>query len=731
MQRSIARLLRPPQLPLAGLLILALSAPAHAAESRACAFLGDRLGGRADLDVMVFTAAPGEQVEVLLEARADARNQGSEARLRVRRGGRRRGALPLQITRELRRGGEHAIKVQVVRQGGDTFTGEYCVTLRSSGSAAYTLRRTSQVEVQWVAIEEGVAARPPFERKPSGVASGLIQPEFPLRGGSVYGLIVTNGARGIDGRALEASADFRAAKGTSEATAGGPVALYSSDPEAIDNPFPEARLVRDDGTIVLPERFVLRGLDPLDPVLDAARATLLDVADELSGLTGFGAAAAVEVALSAPLDLASLTPDNLLFFERTDGRRDLEGLLKHARREGKVKASEVALAISFPVQQIEEDLRDVRARLEDLAPQQHFTVTFDDDDPGDELPLGLFEQGGAPGSAFADFLVANPQVGAVVAGLLTAPDFRAATGAFDPAKVAGTASPEDAQLDFLLTLPAGASPPYPAVIVQHGFGGSNATVLDVGALLADRGIAAIGISALEHGTRGNPLNLLLSTPTIAREIFRQTVVDQMSLLRAIEQGIDVDGDAAQDLIADDTGYLGISLGGLLGGILAGNEDRLGPAVLNVTGGRAAFLAESPGLRPLVSGTRAELVGLDPDSPELDVFFTRFIEVAGLGQDPADSLNWARRYRDLPFPGARPRRILMQQGVGDALIPNAFTEELAHVAGFATNSPQSDPDGVSGHWIFAPPGGHGIFGRNDVRQQAVDFLVSGGTEIHAP
>jgi len=106
-------------------------------------------------------------------------------------------------------------------------------------------------------------------------------------------------------------------------------------------------------------------------------------------------------------------------------------------------------------------------------------------------------------------------------------------------------------------------------------------------------------------------------------------------------------------------------------------------------------------------------------------------VAGLGQDPADSLNWARRYRDQPFPGARARRILMQQGVGDALIPNIFTEEYAHVAGFATNTPQSDPNGVSGHWIFDMPGGHGIFGRDDVREQAVEFLLSGGTEIREP
>ena len=39
-----------------------------------------------------------------------------------------------------------------------------------------------------------------FDRKPAGVASGLIQPELPLRGGRVYGLIITTGIFTRDAR---------------------------------------------------------------------------------------------------------------------------------------------------------------------------------------------------------------------------------------------------------------------------------------------------------------------------------------------------------------------------------------------------------------------------------------------------------------------------------------------------------------------------------------------------
>jgi len=717
---------------LALVLALATAATASAAESRACAFLGDRLGGRRDIDEFTFAAPAGEQLELLLEVRDDPRNVGSEARLRVGPGGgRSRGAVPLLLERSLRRPGEHSIRVQGKGRGGRAYQGEYCLTVRTQSDAAHTLRARSSVEVQWVALEQGTLALPPFERESSGTASGLIQPEFPLRGGAIYGLVVTTGARGVGGGAVEASADFRAEKGTSEPAGAGPVALYSSDVEAAGNPFPEARLVRADGTIILPERYLFDGLDPGNPALDPARTALLATAAELSGLRGFGTTAAIKLALSEPLDLASLTPDNVMLFERRDGRLDLAGLLAQARRQGRVSAKDVALAVSFPTQRIEDDLRDARERLDELALEQHFATTIDDADPGDDLPLGLFEQGGDPAGPFAAFLAANPQVSAVAAGLLTAPDFRGPAGAFDPAELAGDVVVDDAQLDFLLTLPTTGSPPYPVVIAQHGFTGSNATALNVGALLAHHGVAAIGISALEHGRRGDSLNLLLATPTVAREIFRQTVVDQMSLLRAIEQGVDVAGDSAPELSADGVGYLGISLGGMLGGIFAGVEDRLGPAVLNVMGGRVAFLAQSPGLRPLVAGVRADLVGLDVSSPEFDVFYSRFLDVAGLGQSPADSLNWARRWHDLPQFGTPTRRILMQEGEGDPLVPNIFTEELATVAGFSTNVALSDAGGVSGHWIFAPPGGHGIFARADVQDQAIGFLLSGGTEIAAP
>ena len=100
-----------------------------------------------------------------------------------------------------------------------------------------------------------------------------------------------------------------------------------------------------------------------------------------------------------------------------------------------------------------------------------------------------------------------------------------------------------------------------------------------------------------------------------------------------------------------------------------------------------------------------------------------------GADAGDSLNFARRWTRQPFPDYPARRVLMQEGLDDALVFNVLSEELAMVAGLATGEAAESAAGVSAHWIF--PGGHGIFERPDVQVQAGTYLASGGTRIVAP
>jgi hypothetical protein len=314
---------------------------------------------------------------------------------------------------------------------------------------------------------------------------------------------------------------------------------------------------------------------------------------------------------------------------------------------------------------------------------------------------------------------------------MSSPDFRGADGVWLRERISGEGPAPDVDLDFLLTLPAEGTPPFPVVMVQHGFGGSNQIVLDLGPALAREGLAAIGISAVAHGRRGSPIELLGATPFVARDIFRQSIADQMAMLRAIEAGIDVDVDGEPDLDARRMSYLGISLGGLIGATLVAVEDILPVAVLNVAGGRVAFLGQSVGLRDLVSGVLAAEAALDPDDPVFETYLQRTLESGQHALDTADGLNFASRWFLDPFPGHSPHRILLQEGIGDLLVDNESTEALASAGGLVANMSMTDAAGVSGLWRFDPPGGHGILARADVLAQAIRFLVSDGTEIIDP
>lgn len=553
-------------------------------------------------------------------------------------------------------------------------------------------------------------------------SSLLLTPLEALGGDRVYSVVLTQGVRDAEGRALVADEAFAASIGIEPASGDGPVALFSDDPEAPGNPYPEGRLVREGGFVHVPDRFALRGLEERDG-LAVARGVLRETADQLETVRGFSTTAPVRIGLSASVDVSTVNPQTVLFFARTDGQLDTAGALRAAARNG-VAAADVALAISFPTQPIEDDLVAIHALFAAMDDDE-FRVDLVDPDPDDDLPIGVF----GPGE-FDDCAGAGAALPVVVSGLLPTREFRGVDGIFDPAKIDGSSPAEIVPVRFLLAVPD-TPPPHRVVILQHGFANSDCFVLSLAEELGRDDLAVIGISAVSHGRRGNFFDLLSQTTLMVRDIFRQTHADQMALVRAIEAGIDWDGDGSADLAADHIGYLGVSLGGILGSTLIGVEDAIRVAVLNVTGGRVAFLGDNPGTRDIYAATYAERAELELGTPEFEVFLRRLLELGQQGLDPADGLNFARRWSIDPLPGFAPRRVLMQEGIDDTLVSNASTEELAGAAGLPADVALSDAGGVSALWRFDEPGGHGILARQDVRAQAAEFLASGGTRIVDP
>ncbi len=556
----------------------------------------------------------------------------------------------------------------------------------------------------------------------------LLTPTNALRASTVYAVVVTTRVKDPAGQPVQAAPAFYRYLGRDVPSGDGPVALYDTEATAV-NPYPGGRYVRGyaDGRIgvYIPDAVALRGL-PDEPGLATARRVLRDTADAVGPAGLFSTTAPVRIPLSAPIDLPTVTSETVLFYRPARQTTRLGLLLPLLERGGHLMRRDIAVATVFPTQVIEDGLIAVRDRLDERATGGSLRVILSDPDPSDDLAIGVFHRG-AP--ELADFFAANPDVGTVVHGLLPSPDFRGPDEVFDPRKLSGEEPAADALLDFYLTLP-GSPGPHRVVILQHGFGGSNEFGLTVANELAREGLAGMAISAVSHGRRGSPLDLLSSTALQVRDIFRQTIADQLALVRAVQVGVDADGDGASDLQPSGFGYLGVSLGGILGATFIAVEPSVQMAVLNVAGGRVAFLGNNPGTRPIFAQFLATQAQLDVDSPEFETFLQRMFELGQQGLDPADPLNYARRWRREPFAGFAPRRVLMQEGIGDLWVNNDSTEALAAAGGLVADEAMSDREGVSGLWRFEPPGGHGIFGRPDVREQAVHFLASGGTEIIA-
>src|SRR5262249_24052760 len=146
-------------------------------------------------------------------------------------------------------------------------------------------------------------------------------------------------------RPLQASDTFRALKGSDEQAVPGPIAQFETDVEAPDNPYPDGRLVNGD-QVHIPDRFALRGLADT-PDLAPARTLLRTTADAVGAAGLFSTTAPIRIALSGFLELATVNPNSVRFFARSDGSLALAPLLQQLQRRG-ISPRNVALAVSFP-----------------------------------------------------------------------------------------------------------------------------------------------------------------------------------------------------------------------------------------------------------------------------------------------------------------------------------------------------------------------------------------------
>lgn len=197
-------------------------------------------------------------------------------------------------------------------------------------------------------------------------------------------------------------------------------------------------------------------------------------------------------------------------------------------------------------------------------------------------------------------------------------------------------------------VPTTGTPPYPCVILMHGYGGDKNGLQVLAPLFALRGISTLAIDAEYHGNRKQPGSDILSPYVYRnRDAFIQTVVDLRRAIDFLQSRQEIDGKRI--------GYIGLSMGGILGGILAGVDERVQAPILVVAGGDWGYL--------FANSQHPTAVQLREKHPELFKNPQKINDIVG----PVDPVNWVARIS--------PRPLLMINGKDDQIVPKECTERL--------------------------------------------------------
>jgi hypothetical protein len=437
-------------------------------------------------------------------------------------------------------------------------------------------------------------------------------------------------------------------------------------------------------------------------------------------------------------------------------RMALRFLLARARRAG-VAEKQIAVASVFRTQSATSLLRKIRRQIKrrpapvadfGLGPDGARTVF-----PVETLTGLVFNRQvtTAPGFAASPVPVSllgvvPGAVGTLAFGRYLSPDYETADKFIPPVGTRLGAPAVQATLPvyFNLFLPAGTPPPggWPVALFGHAFtDNKNGTTFGgpfaVAATLAANGFATATINIVGHGggslgtltassAGGAPVTfpaggrgmdqdgngsidategLRAAPPRVIignRDGLSQTVVDLMAFVRAIEGGVDVDGDGGMDLDPSRVYYFGQSLGGMYGTMLLAVEPDVRAGVLNVAGGPNVELLRLGGLRSTLGQTLATRVpslinvaGITFDEnlplrnqPPVVNDVAGAIEI----QDYVDNTEWVQQagnvvayaphIRKDPFFGMAPKPVIFQFAKGDQIAPNPTTTAILRAGDLA-------------------------------------------------
>jgi len=289
-----------------------------------------------------------------------------------------------------------------------------------------------------------------------------------------------------------------------------------------------------------------------------------------------------------------------------------------------------------------------------------------------------------------------------------------------------------------------ATGPHATVIYGHGLGGDRHQAETLANCLCPLGIAVVAVDAVKHGdhydaaTSGSSSELILEMfgisypPTVldirrARDNFRQSTYDKLHLLNFIVANHDVDSDGTDDFDATRLGYVGVSLGGIMGAELVALAPQIDAYATIVSGARLidviATVELDLGVGPV---SVAAALFSSTSAAERARFFPLMQSVLDRG-DPGSYAGYVLTDRLSGFASARPH-VLMQMAKNDQVVPNITNTFYARELGLPIVGTVIVPIYGAAN-IAAYPISLNVSGTHTAGLQQFDQLDSGANATH--
>lgn len=190
----------------------------------------------------------------------------------------------------------------------------------------------------------------------------------------------------------------------------------------------------------------------------------------------------------------------------------------------------------------------------------------------------------------------------------------------------------------------------PCVVLMHGLGQDKKALAMLWGTFTKAGYGVLAIDALYHGDRApkTPPQLFGTDVEPTRKLLIQTVID-------LRRGIDY-LQTRKEIDPAKIGYVGFSMGGILGTLLSAVDTRVQAPVLALAGGDWKLMGKSSTLSAAVKARGGQ------EAPNIDWQLL----------DPLDPIHYVARIS--------PRPVLFINGDNDTVVPVACAKELHEAAG---------------------------------------------------